>query len=54
MGANCTSLVYNITESQFYDIDKLRENVFELVDYLNEEGIVFALAHPLLQRQHPG
>ncbi len=40
-------LVHDITESQHEDITKLRENVFDLVPYLNKEGISHAVAHPL-------
>lgn len=40
-------LVHNITEAQHEDITRLRENVFELVPYLNREGIAHAVAHPL-------
>jgi glycosyltransferase involved in cell wall biosynthesis len=39
-------LVYRITPAEFKDIDKLRENVFELVPYLVQHNIPHALAHP--------
>jgi len=39
-------LVWNITEAQFRIIDRARENLFDLVDYLREEKIAHALAHP--------
>ncbi|MCF8109054.1 MAG: glycosyltransferase, partial [Desulfohalobiaceae bacterium] len=40
-------LAYNISEQQHEEIARLRENVFELVDFLNTECIVHALAHPM-------
>jgi glycosyltransferase involved in cell wall biosynthesis len=40
-------LVYLITESQHEDIQKLRENLYELVDYLQVQRICHALAHPM-------
>jgi glycosyltransferase involved in cell wall biosynthesis len=40
-------LAYDIDERQHADISRLRESVFELVTYLNQEDIVHALAHPL-------
>jgi glycosyltransferase involved in cell wall biosynthesis len=40
-------LVYDIDERQHADIARLRENVFDLVEYLRREKIVHALAHPL-------
>ncbi|MBN2123818.1 MAG: glycosyl transferase, partial [Deltaproteobacteria bacterium] len=46
-GCKLHVLVYNITEAQHEDISRLRENVFDLAAYLNREGIVHALAHPL-------
>jgi glycosyltransferase involved in cell wall biosynthesis len=39
-------LAWNISEKQHEDITRFRENIFELVPYLNTEGIVHALAHP--------
>jgi glycosyltransferase involved in cell wall biosynthesis len=40
-------LCWGITEAQFADIDRLRPNLYELVDHLCREGIAHALAHPL-------
>jgi glycosyltransferase involved in cell wall biosynthesis len=40
-------LVYNITEAHHQDISRCRENVYDLVDYLNRENIIHALAHAL-------
>lgn len=40
-------LVYDINERIHEDIQKLRENVYDLADYLQAEGIVHSLAHAL-------
>lgn len=40
-------LAYCLTEASHRDIQKYRENVYELVDYLRQEGIPHSLAHPL-------
>lgn len=40
-------LVYDITEAQHAEFQRLRENVFDLVPYLRAQGIVHVLAHPL-------
>ena len=40
-------LAYLITEAQHRDIQKYREDVYELVEYLRQEDIPHALAHPL-------
>jgi glycosyltransferase involved in cell wall biosynthesis len=40
-------LAYDITEAQHRDIQKFRENIYELMDYLRQEGIPHSLAHPL-------
>jgi glycosyltransferase involved in cell wall biosynthesis len=39
-------LAWNVSEKQHEDIARLRENLFDLVQYLNEQQIVHALAHP--------
>jgi glycosyltransferase involved in cell wall biosynthesis len=46
-GCKAHVLAINITESQHRDIQKVRNDVFELVEYLNHENIFHALAHPL-------
>jgi hypothetical protein len=38
-------LTYNISEKQHADIQKARQNLFELVDYLQQEKILHVLAH---------
>ncbi|MEF3698460.1 glycosyltransferase [Desulfolutivibrio sp.] len=40
-------LALDINEAIHADIQKVRENVFELVPYLREKGIVHVAAHPL-------
>ena len=46
-GCKVHVLVYDINEKQHGDISRLRENVFELVQYVQKENIFHALAHPL-------
>jgi hypothetical protein len=38
-------LVYDISEKQHADIQKARQNLFELVEYLQQQEIYCALAH---------
>ena len=40
-------LAWGITESQFEEIQRLRENIFDLRNYLWKEQIAHACAHPL-------
>lgn len=40
-------LAYDITEAQHRDIQKYRDNVFDLAQYLQDAGICHVLAHPL-------
>jgi glycosyltransferase involved in cell wall biosynthesis len=40
-------LVFKIDERQHEDIQKLRQNLYDLVEYLQSQSIVHALAHPL-------
>ena len=46
-GCKLHVLAYDITEAQHADIQQCRDNVFYLVDYLQAQGIVHVLAHPL-------
>ncbi|MFN2343078.1 MAG: glycosyltransferase, partial [Desulfonatronovibrio sp.] len=39
-------LAYDVSESQHKEIQKVRPNVYELVDYLDLENIIHAIAHP--------
>ena len=40
-------LVFNIDEGKHLEMQRLRENIYNLVDYLRLEGIHHAVAHPL-------
>jgi glycosyltransferase involved in cell wall biosynthesis len=51
-GCKLHVLAYNIDEKIHQDIQKIRENVFELVAYLKTNGISHALAHPLFSVNH--
>jgi glycosyltransferase involved in cell wall biosynthesis len=46
-GCKLHVLAYDITERHHEDISRLRQNVFDLVPYLQEQKIVHSLAHPL-------
>ena len=46
-GCKVHVLAYNISEAQHHDIQKVRENIYELISYLNEQRILHAVAHPL-------
>ena len=46
-GCKIHVLAYDINEKQHNDIQKVRENIFDLAGYLQQERIVHALAHPL-------
>ena len=46
-GCKAHVLVYDIDEGIHQEIQKVRENIHELVAYLNANRIVHALAHPL-------
>ena len=39
-------LVYDITEAEFKEIDELRENLYDMIEYMRDRDIYFALAHP--------
>jgi glycosyltransferase involved in cell wall biosynthesis len=40
-------LVWGVTEADWAEMDALRRNVYELVDYVERAGLPHALAHPL-------
>jgi len=46
-GCKVHLLVWNITEAQHADIQRLRQNIFELAAYLRGQGIAHGVAHPL-------
>jgi len=41
-------LAWNLGDKEVQQIEKLRPNIFELATFLRQEGIVHAVAHPLL------
>jgi glycosyltransferase involved in cell wall biosynthesis len=46
-GCKAHVLVYDIDECLHKEIFRIRENIFDLVPFLNQNGIVHTLAHPL-------
>ena len=48
-GCKIHCLVIGITEQQFAEIDRLRENIYDFGDYLQQENILYSVAHPLYQ-----
>ena len=46
-GCKIHVLAYNINEDQHRQIQKVRNNIFELAGYLKSEAIVHSVAHPL-------
>jgi len=47
-GCKIHLLVWNLTEAQHVEIQKLRENIFDLSGYLREQGLCHAVTHPLV------
>jgi len=41
-------LVYNVTPAQHLELQRLRDSVFEVVQFIRREGLPHALPHPLL------
>ena len=39
-------LIYDINEKQHNEVNDVRQNIFDLVDYLNKNNIKYACAHP--------
>ena len=48
-GCRLHCLVTGITETQFAEIDRLRENIYDFRQYLADEDIIYSVAHPLYQ-----
>jgi len=46
-GCKVHCLAYGFTETQFREIQRLRENIYDLGSYLRREDIVHSIAHPL-------
>lgn len=40
-------LIWGLDEPQWNEIDRLRDNIYEVLDYLRTEGLPHSLAHPL-------
>lgn len=38
-------LIYNFTEEQFSEIERLRENIYHLRDFIRREGLAYSVAH---------
>ncbi|MDF7800820.1 glycosyltransferase [Pontiellaceae bacterium B1224] len=46
-GCKIHCLVSGISEKQFHEMDKLRENIYDLQHYMNENRVIHTIAHPL-------
>ena len=46
-GCKIHLLVWNLTEAQHAEIQRLRENIYDLAAYLRGEGLCHGVAHPL-------
>ncbi len=51
-GAIVHVLTYGITEAQHDDLQRLRRNIYELMDYIREQDILHVLAHPFSSVNH--
>src|SRR6186713_2004740 len=51
-GAIIHVLTYGITEAQHEELQRLRRNVYELVEYIRHQGILSVLAHPFSSVNH--
>ena len=52
-GCKVHVLAYRITEKQHEEVQRVRENIFDLVALLNQERILHAMAHPLCSVNAP-
>ncbi|MEI6514752.1 MAG: glycosyltransferase [bacterium] len=48
-GCKVHCLVQDITEAQFADLQKVRQNIYELRQYLQDEDVSHVIAHPLFR-----
>lgn len=48
-GCKIHCLAHGITEAQFADIQKARENIYDLQGYLADQGIAHTIAHPFFR-----
>ncbi|MBN2279424.1 MAG: glycosyltransferase [Candidatus Marinimicrobia bacterium] len=44
-GCKIHILIYDFTEDQFKEIDRLRENIYELRDYIQKNKLMYSVAH---------
>ncbi len=51
-GCKLHVLAYDVDEQEHQEIQKIRENVFDLIAYLTENKITHVLAHPLFSINH--
>ncbi len=51
-GAIIHVLTYGITEAQHHELQRLRRDVYELVEYIREQDILSVLAHPFSSVNH--
>lgn len=51
-GCKLHVLAYDVDEQKHQEIQKIRENVFDLTEYLKENSITHVLAHPLFSVNH--
>ena len=42
-------LVFDITESQFNELNVIRKDIYDLREYLHENNIIYSVAHPLFR-----
>ncbi|MBV9464186.1 MAG: PHP domain-containing protein, partial [Verrucomicrobiae bacterium] len=52
-GCKLHILAWGFSEEQHKEISRLRRNLYELVPYLKEQGILHSLAHPLYSNNAP-
>lgn len=48
-GCKIHCLVTGITEKQFHEMQNLRENIYDLHHYMNENRVIHTIAHPLFR-----
>ncbi len=46
-GCKIHCLVSGITENQFHEMDAVRENIYDLQQYMNQNRVIHTIAHPL-------
>ncbi|MDF7808181.1 glycosyltransferase [Pontiellaceae bacterium B12219] len=48
-GCKIHCLVSGITEKQFHEMQSLRENIYDLQQYMNQNRVIHTIAHPLFR-----